>query len=264
MEKNIIKRTALISGASSGIGWELADFFANDGYDLVLIARNLEKLNEKKSFLETKFGITVKVIAKDLSNTLAPEEIYDELNQSNIDIDVLVNNAGIGDFGEFSKSDWSKLNTVIELNINSLTHLTRLFLPKMIERKSGKILNVSSIGGFEPGPLMAVYYASKAYVLSFSEAISRELKKTGVTVTALCPGPTRTDFARTANYGMSGAFVNLHVADAKSVAKYGYKKMNKGTVVAVHGFFNKLAVFGVKILPRQIVRNTVYKIQKNR
>jgi short-subunit dehydrogenase len=257
-----MKKTALITGASGGIGYEFAHIFANDGYNLVLIARSQEKLLNLKKELESLADVYI--IVKDLSKPDAAQEVFDEVQGEHLKIDVLVNNAGLGDFGQFAQSDISKISSMIELNIKALTKLTRLFLPDMIERKSGKILNVGSLGSFQPGPLMAVYYASKAYVLSFSEAISRELKGTGVTVTALCPGPTKTNFQEAANLGMSGIFVNLQVAEAKKVAEFGYKKMKKGKVIAVPGFFNKMAVFGVKLLPRKFIRNMVYNIQKQR
>ena len=231
---------------------------------MVLVARSQDKLTALKQDLENQFDINVTVITKDLSKPNSAQEVFDEVQSIGINIDVLVNNAGLGDFGEFAKSDISKINAIIELNINTLTKLTRLFLPQMIQQKSGKILNVGSLGGFQPGPLMAVYYASKAYVLSFSEAISRELKGAGVTVTALCPGPTKTNFDKAANMGMSGLFVNLQIADAKKVAEYGYKKMQKGKVIAVPGFYNKIATIGVRLLPRNIIRNMVYRIQKHR
>ncbi|HEY8419408.1 MAG TPA: SDR family oxidoreductase [Clostridia bacterium] len=257
-----MKKTALITGASSGIGYELAHIFAKDGYNLVLVARSQDKLINLKQEIEAFSN--VHIITKDLSKSEAAQEVFDEVKSAGLKIDVLVNNAGFGDFGQFAESNLSKISSMIELNIGALTKLTRLFLPEMIERKSGKILNVASLGSFQPGPLMAVYYASKAYVLSFSEAIARELKGSGVTVTALCPGPTRTNFQEAANLGMSGLFVNLQVAEAKKVAEFGYKKMKKGKVIAVPGFFNKIAVIGVKLLPRKFIRNMVYNIQKQR
>ncbi|HEY8389734.1 MAG TPA: SDR family oxidoreductase [Clostridia bacterium] len=259
-----MNKTALITGASSGIGYELAKIFAMNGYDLVLVARSGDKLNELKNTLENQHNIKVYNIVKDLSAVESPNEIFGELENANIKINVLVNNAGFGDFGEFYNADLNKLSNMIELNINALTKMTRLFLPDMIKNKSGKILNIASLGSFQPGPLMAVYYASKAYVLSFSEAISRELKNSGVTVTAVCPGPTKTNFTEAANLGMSGLFVNLQVASAQSVAMFAYKKMQKGKVIAVPGFFNKIATIGVKLLPKRVVRNMVYKIQKRR
>lgn len=259
-----MNKTALITGASSGIGFEFAYIFAKDGYNLVLVARSQDQLESLKQDLQSHFDIDVMIITKDLSKSNSAQEVFDQVEGAGINIDVLVNNAGVGDFGHFAESDISKIDTMIELNINTLTKLTRLFLPKMLQQNSGKILNIGSLGSFQPGPLMAVYYASKAYVLSFSEAISRELKGTGVSVTALCPGPTKTNFSQAANLGMSGLFVNLQVADAKKVAEFGYKKMKKGKVIAVPGFFNKIATVGVRLLPRRIIRNFVYNIQKHR
>lgn len=259
-----MNKTALITGASSGIGYELSLIFAEHGYNLVLVARSADKLEDLKQKLESQYNIKVFNIVKNLSDLDSAQEIYNEIDNLKLRIDVLVNNAGFGDFGEFYNSDINKLHNMIELNINSLTKLTRLFLPHMVQNKNGKILNIASMGSFQPGPLMAVYYASKAYVLSFSEAISRELKNSGVTVTAVCPGPTKTNFSETANLGMSGLFVNLQVASAQSVAKFAYKKMQKGKVVAVPGFFNKIGAIFTRLLPKRVVRNFVYNLQKNR
>lgn len=259
-----MNNTVLITGASSGLGKEFAKIFAKKGYNLVLTARNLSALEEVKAEISNEFSVNIMVKALDLANDKAPLELKSFCEDNEIMVDILVNNAGFGDFGEFYLSDYDKFSDIIEVNIKALTRITRLFLPDMISLKQGKILNVASLGGFEPGPLMAVYYASKAYVLSFSEALSRELKGKGVTITALCPGPTKTNFEKAANLGMSGLFVNLKVADAYQVAMFGVKKLFKGKVVAVPGFYNKLAVIGVKLAPRAMVRNMVYHIQKSR
>jgi uncharacterized protein len=181
---------ALVTGASGGIGLELARLFAADGHDLVLVSRGAERLGVISRDLEDRFKVEVRAIPRDLSNPIAPASLFDECGE----IDFLVNNAGFGSLGTFVESDPAMLGEMLQVNVAALTQLTRLFLPTMVERGAGRILNVASTAAFQPGPLMAVYYASKAYVLSFSEAIRDELNGTGVTVTTVCPGPTRTSF----------------------------------------------------------------------
>ncbi|MBE8968493.1 SDR family oxidoreductase, partial [Nostocales cyanobacterium LEGE 12452] len=181
--QNNRKQTALITGASGGIGYEFVKLFAQDGYNLVLVARSVDKLNKIADEFKKKFGIDVKVISKDLSNPSAPEEIFRELEQASINVDVLVNNAGFATYGLFNEIDLNAEMQLLQVNVLCLTHLTKLFLKGMVQRGSGKILNLASTAAFQPGPLMAVYYASKAYVLSFSEAIANELEGTGVSVT---------------------------------------------------------------------------------
>lgn len=257
-----MKKTALITGASGGLGLSFVNLFASDGYDLVLVARNGARLEEIKKDIEEKYGIKVTVIAKDLCSPDGPQEVYEATQNEGININVLVNNAGFGDFGEFYKSDISKQIRMLDLNCKALMHLCHLYLPKMIEQKSGNILNVDSIAAFQPGPLMSVYYATKAFVLSFSQALTRELKGTGVKVTALCPGPIRTNFDNAADLGESGLFKNLKVWDPDTVAQFGYKNMKKGKSLCVCGFLNKIIVFANRFAPRSLVRNMVYNIQK--
>lgn len=257
-----MKKTALITGASGGLGLSFVNLFASDGYDLVLVARNGARLEEIKKDIEEKYGIRVTVIAKDLCSPDGPQEVYEATQNEGINVDVLVNNAGFGDFGEFYKSDISKQIRMLDLNCKALMHLCHLYLPKMIEQKSGNILNVDSIAAFQPGPLMSVYYATKAFVLSFSQALTRELKGTGVKVTALCPGPIRTNFDNAADLGESGLFKNLKVWDPDTVAQFGYKNMKKGKSLCVCGFLNKIIVFANRFAPRSLVRNMVYNIQK--
>ena len=254
--------TSLITGASGGIGAELARLFAADGFDLVLVARRKEKLDELKNELESAHKIRVSVFECDLSKDGAAQKVFAFTQEQNISVDVLVNNAGFGDWGLFAECNLEKQNQMIHLNILSLTELTRLFVPQMTERKSGRILNVASIASFMPGPKMSVYYASKAFVRSFTEALSVELKKSGVTVTALCPGPVATDFWETAEAGSSKIFKSLIFADSKYIARYGYKKLMKGKVLAIPGTTIQAFAFLTKILPRSLVRNLVYKIQK--
>src|SRR5689334_20586996 len=200
------RRTALVTGGSGGIGFELAKVLARNGFDLTLVARKRDTLEAAAGRLEGQYEVNVHVFAADLRRSEAPQSVFDFLLNENIPIEVLVNNAGFGLGGEFSETDLNRELEMIQVNIAALTHLTKLFLPPMIKRKSGRILNVASTAAFQPGPLMAVYYATKAYVLSFSEALAEELRDSGVSVTALCPGPTRTDFASTARVGNSRLF----------------------------------------------------------
>jgi len=255
------KKTALITGASGGIGLEFAHIFAREGYDLVLVARDEGRLKELAQELGEKYHVATHPISSDLSHPTAPAELYDQLVGKGIQIDALVNNAGFGHFGLFAESPWEKERGMIALNIAALTHLTKLLLPGMLERKRGNILNVASIAAFEPGPLMAVYYASKAYVLSFSEAIANELEGTGVFVTVLCPGPTATSFEKTAALGESKLF-KQNLATAKDVAEYGYREMKKGTIVAVHSLRNRLILLAIKFSPRALVVKMVRRAQE--
>lgn len=254
--------TVLITGASSGLGFELSKIFAREGYDLVLVARSEDKLNSLKQEIESLYNKKAYVFPADLSKSNAPDDIFAYTKENNLSIDVLVNNAGFGDFGEFSKLDTNKQTNMINVNVTALTRLCRLFLPQMTERKSGKILNVASIAAFQAGPLMAVYYATKAFVVSLSDALSFELKNSGVTVTALCPGPTKTGFEDGAQLEKSGLFKNLKVATARDVSEYAYKALMKNKTIAVHGLLNKLVVFGAKFAPRKLSRFMAYNIQK--
>lgn len=258
-----MNQTVLITGASGGIGYELALLFAKERYNLVLVARNSEVLNQMSIELSKIYGISVTVIAKDLSVPSTPQEIYEELYRESVTIDVLVNNAGFGHYGLFHEHDLTTDLAMLQVNITALTHLCKLFLPAMIRRGSGKILNVASTAAFLPGPLMAVYYASKAYVLHYSEALANELQETGVSVTTLCPGPTQTDFQTRAHMEQS-KIMQRTIMDATTVARMGYTgMMNKQTVV-VAGFKNKLLVNLVRFLPRKIVTATVRRIQNRR
>jgi hypothetical protein len=257
-----MKRTALITGASSGFGVEFAKNFAKDGYDLVLVARRLDRLNSLAEELREKNKVQVRVIGKDLSNMEDVQSVYDILKKENVHVDYLVNNAGLGDFGNFHESEWVKQVQMIEVNIKALTKLTYLFMRPMVEKGYGKILNVASVAAFQPGPLMAVYFASKAYVLSFSEAISNELKGTGVTVTILCPGPSESEFLAVAKLEESKLFRRKRIPSTKEVADYGYKKMMKGCMTVIPGFANKMGVIATRFVPRKTVLNMVRKIQE--
>jgi short-subunit dehydrogenase len=258
------RRTALITGGSGGIGLELAKVLARNDFDLVLVARKRDTLEAAAGQLEGKFGVTAHVFAADLRRQDAPQAIFDFLRAENIPVEVLVNNAGFGLGGEFADTDLDRELEMIQVNIAALTHMTKLFLPAMIKRGSGRILNLASTAAFQPGPLQAVYYASKAYVLSFSEAVAEELRDTGVTVTALCPGPTRTEFASTAGVGNSRLFTLFGVADAGDVAEYGFQAMMAGKRVAVPGFRNKLVAQANRFSPRTLTAKVARFAQENR
>ena len=192
-------KTALITGASSGIGLELAHLFARDGYRLVLVARSRGALRELGDDLQSRYNVTVRISPRDLAHPSTPNELYQELQEAGIVLDVLVNNAGFGGGGAFLSTDWNNEAEMMQVNMVALTHLTKLFLPQ-IRAREGKLLNVASVAAFQPGPFMAVYYASKAYVLHFTEALAEELRGTGVTVTCLCPGPVKTNFQKRAHH----------------------------------------------------------------
>ena len=254
----------LITGASGGLGLEFAKIFAKNNYDLILVARSSGKLEELKKELESEYSVHTYVCPHDLIQEGSADEVYKFAKDNALNVDVLVNNAGFGDFGDFISRDWQKQQDMLNLNVLALMRLSYLFAADMKERKHGKILNVASIASFQPGPLMSIYYASKAFVLSFSEALSVELKKSGITVTALCPGPIRTGFEDAAHLSNSGLFKNLKVASAEKVARFGYKKLMKGKVVAIQGFRNRFLVFSTRFAPRSLVRKIVYKIMKVR
>jgi uncharacterized protein len=245
--------TALITGASNGIGLELAKVHASKGDNLVLVARNKTKLDELKAELEGKYKVTLYNIGKDLSAANSAQEVYDETKQQNIQIDYLINNAGFGDFGMFVESDWNKELQMINLNITTLTQFTKLYLQDMVKRGSGKIMNVASTAAFQSGPTMAVYYATKAYVLSFSEAVDNEVRDKGVTITALCPGATESGFQAVAAMEESRLVKGRKLPSSQEVAEYGYKAMMKGKTVAIHGVVNWLLANSVRFTPRALV-----------
>jgi short-subunit dehydrogenase len=242
----------LITGASGGIGYELAKLFARDHHNLVLVARSAEKLSQVAAELQAH-GITVKAIVLDLALPVAPKFLYDQLQRENIAIDILINNAGYGAFGEFAVMPEEEILGQIHLNITALTHLTRLLLPAMVERHTGRIMNVASTAAFQPGPLMAVYYATKAYVLSFSEAIANEVRKSGVTVTCFCPGATHTGFAERAGTQDSRIFKQFGAMPADKVALDGYRALMQGRTVAISGAHNWAVAQSVRFAPRSLV-----------
>jgi short-subunit dehydrogenase len=249
---NASNQTALITGASGGIGYELAKLFARDHHNMVLVARSADKLAQVAKELQTQ-GVTVKTIALDLAEPPAPKFLFDQLQREAIAIDILINNAGFGAFGEFAQMPEQEILGQIHLNVTALTELTRLFLPPMLQRRSGRIMNVASTAAFQPGPLMAVYYATKAYVLSFSEAIANELRNSGVTVTCFCPGATHTGFAKRAGTENSRLFKQVGAMPAEKVALDGYRALMEGRGVAIPGAHNWVVAQSVRFAPRRMV-----------
>lgn len=254
-------RTALVTGASGGIGYELARLCAADGYDLVLVARDEAALARAAGELTAGRTIAARVVAADLARPDAPGEVAEMLAADGVAVDLLVNNAGIGAYGPFAASDLATQLALLRLNVVALTELTGRFLPGMLARRSGTILNVASTAAFLPGPLMATYYASKAYVLSFSEALAEEVRGTGVTVTALCPGPTRTDFHRQAAMRDSRMLRYRLAMDAAAVARAGYRGMQRGRRVVVPGRANWLMTQAVRAAPRALLARAVHAAQ---
>src|SRR5450432_1443264 len=255
------RKTALITGASFGIGSEFARIFAREGYNLVLVARTADKLRQLASELEKAYGTRSLILAADLTDPGAPAYVLDPTTRADIQVDVLVNNAGFGQYGLFVDNDLEECLRQIQLNVTTLTHLTRLYLPAMVERRSGRILNVASTAAFQPGPLMAVYFATKAYVLHFSEALANELKRSGVTVTCLCPGATVTEFHKRAKAtGMR--LLKMGAMDARTVAEDGYRALIAGEPVVISGFKNWLVAQSVRFSPRRLVTAIARKTQE--
>lgn len=257
------RQTALITGASSGIGLDLSRLFARDGCDVVLVARSREALQALADELATRHGIEAHVFAADLARPESPRELAAAVAARGLEIDFLVNNAGFGLAGRFADLDLETELRMIQVNVAALTALTGLFLPPMLARRRGRILNVASTAAFQPGPLMAVYYATKAYVLSLSEAIAEEVRGTGVTVTALCPGPTATGFADTAAMSRSRLFRLAQPAKSMDVARAGYRAMLRGKPIRVTGAANLLLAQSVRIAPRALVRKIARALQEN-
>jgi len=257
-----MKRTALVTGTSAGIGWELAKEFANAGYNLVLLARSKEKLDKLAEEIKNSNNVDVLVMPKDLLASNSPQEIYDELKEQDITINSLVNNAGFGNYGNFAKADIKKELASIQLNVVALTELTWLFMQDMLEQNQGEILNVASTAAFFSGPYMAVYYATKNYVLAFSEALSQELKGTGVVVSTLCPGPTYSDFQATANMENSKLVKGKKMMTSAEVAKIGYKGLKAKRAIVVPGLMNKVQILAPRFMPRRIMKIILANMQK--
>lgn len=246
-------QTALITGASGGIGYELAKLFAHDHYSLVLVARSADRLKHVAEELQSQCGVAVKTVALDLSEAWAAKSLFDQLQREGVSVDVLVNNAGFGAFGEFVSITEEEILGQISLNVTALTYLTRLFLPAMLARRSGKIMNVASTAAFQPGPLMAVYYATKAYVLSFSEALANEVAGSNVVVSCFCPGATDTNFQKRAGMENSRLFRKIGAMKVGAVARDGYRGLMAGRTVVVSGIQNWLVAESVRFAPRKLV-----------
>jgi uncharacterized protein len=247
------RRTALVTGASSGIGSEFARLLAERDHDLVLVARRTAKLEELAKELEQRHDARITVLTTDLSETNAAQEVYSQVLRRGIEVDVLVNNAGFNVYGPFSGTDPEKEMRMLQVNIMALVALTKLFVRGMIDRGYGKILNLGSTGSFAPAPLDGLYAASKAFVLSFSEAIAEELKGTGVTVTALCPGPTQTEFAAKAAMTDTKIFSG-RLMSAQQVVSIGYQGLMRDEAVVVPGWANNFQVWSMRFAPRSLVR----------
>ncbi len=247
-------RYTLITGASMGIGYELAKLFAKDKRNLILISRNILKLQDVKNEL-SKFNIDIKILALDLKNSEDIQDLFNYIEANKLNINILINNAGIGTFGDFNNIEWKSEEALIDINIKALTKLTKYFLPKVVKEKEGGILNVASTAAFCSGPRMATYYASKAYVLNLTEAIYEEYKAAGIKISCLCPGPVKTSFQDKAGIKKSKS-AKKYLMDAEEVAKICYKDFYKGKVIIIPGFKNKLLVMGNKLIPRSISRRS--------
>jgi uncharacterized protein len=257
-----MNKTVLITGASSGIGLNFSHKFAGSGHDVILVARSEEKLLALSHEIMNKYGVKAHVFISDLSKPLASKKLYGEIKAQGIRVDILINNAGFGLFGEFEETELSKELDMIQVNITALTELSKYFGKEMVSWKNGRILNVASTAAFQPGPLMAVYYATKAYVLSFSEALANEWAKHGVKVTALCPGATETGFSDAAELQSSKLFQS-GVMSVEDVVEEGYKQMmTKDKVVIVPGMKNRILTQAIRFIPRKMVTNIVRKVQE--
>lgn len=246
-------KTALITGASTGLGADFAQILAERKYNLILVARNEGRMTEIANQLTKKHNITCHVIRADLAKHGSATKLFEDVKARNLTVDILINNAGYGLWGAFGSSNFHEMSGMMHLNMNTLTELTRLFLPDMTAQKSGKILNVASTAAFQPGPWMAVYYATKAYVLSFSEALAVELKNTGVSVTTLCPGPTKTEFFDRAKMGNS-RMKNMLFANSMACAQTGIDAMFQDRAVVIDGVMNWTLTLTARLLPRAAMR----------
>jgi short-subunit dehydrogenase len=257
----VTTETVLITGASSGIGRELAGLFAADKAHLILVARSRDRLDEVAAQLRQAHGIEVQVVPMDLARPESPRELFEQLTAQGTSVDVLVNNAGFGALGAFAELPLERQRDMIQVNIMSLVELTRLFLPGMLQRRRGGVLNVGSTAGFQPGPNMAIYYASKAFVNHFSEALAEEVRGSGVAVTCLAPGATETGFAGAAGMENAVLFKSGAVMDVKTVAQSGYRAFRRSRVLIVPGVRNKLLAFSVRLAPRSLVRKIAKSMQ---
>jgi uncharacterized protein len=256
--------TALVTGASSGIGLELTKLLARDGNDLALVGRDRKRLDALAGELSQRFHVAINVLVHDLADPAAPAAIVRELSQKSVTVDVLVNCAGFGSAGFFAETPISTELEIIQVNVTAPTHLTALLLPGMLERRYGGILNVASTAAFQPGPLMAVYYATKAYLLSFSEALANETRGTGVRVTTLCPGPTRTDFQRRAGLKEVLLFRGPLVSSAEDVARAGYEGWKRGKRLVIPGIANRILIQAERLTPRRLTMAITRRLQESR
>jgi short-subunit dehydrogenase len=255
-----MKNAGLITGASSGIGMELAKIHASKGRDLILVARRVDELMKLKTELESSFKIKVEVIPMDLMKENAADSLFQLVQEKNIQVDYLFNNAGLGGYGKFHERDLKKEREMIQLNIIALTELTHLFLPGMLQRKSGKILNTASTAGFLPGPMQSVYFATKAFVVSFTQGVAQEVCNDSVTLTALCPGPVKTEFEKAA--GMEGSGLFKSAKTAESTARKGYRAMEKGKLIAISDNSLKFALnWALPFAPRKLVLKMIQNMQ---
>lgn len=255
-----MKHTVLITGASAGIGRACAVEFAKHSHDLVLVARNAAALDALRGELKTTYGISVCTIPMDLLQPDAPVRLLEEVQKQNLSVDILINNAGYGDFAPFLDSDWEKQQSMVQLNITVLMQMTYLFGNAMRKRRQGRIVNLSSVAAFYAGPYMSVYYASKAFVLSFTQAVAEELKGSGVTLTAVCPGPTATNFDKAADMGKSNMFTFHKPQTAESVAQAVYKSCMNGKVICYHSAVTKVSNIATRLLPRSVACKLARKI----
>jgi short-subunit dehydrogenase len=242
----------LITGASAGIGAALADVCAEHGHDLILVARRRDRLDARAAEIERKFRVKVTCVAEDLADPGGPKRLFDAVTAQGLEVEHLINNAGVGLYGKFAVTDLDAELKMIQLNATSVVELTKRFLPSMVLRRSGKVLNVASTAAFVPGPWMSIYYATKAFVLSFSEAIDYELRPSGITVTTLCPGPTESEFKVRAGSQRSRLF-EAFLMDAPTVARAGYDGMMKGKTVVIPGLRNKLIPVAARLIPRPMM-----------
>lgn len=262
--RTVTRKTALITGGSAGIGLELARQCAKHGHNLVLVARHRDTLEAAAGTLEGKHGVKVTVLPMDLADPDSPQRLFDAVRSEGIHVDYLINNAGFGLGGEFADTDINTELDIIQVNMSAVVHLTKLFMQPMLKEKSGRIMIVASTAAFQPGPLMSIYFASKAFLLSFSEALAEELRNTGVTVTCLCPGATATGFAERAGISNSRLFTKVGVQKAEDIGVYGYAAMMRGERVAIAGMRNKIMIQAERLAPRAMLTRLVRLAQENR
>ncbi len=259
-----IKRAVLITGGSSGIGFALAEVFARNGHNLVIVSRNNDRLLKAADFLHRQYGVSCDWIVSDLSQPGSAYALYRDIKERQLTIDILVNNAGFGTWGRYWEIEPERSEQEMYLNMVSLAMLTKYFVTEMVLRGSGKILNVASTAAFQPGPLLSVYYATKSFVLSFSEALARELRNTGVTVTTLCPGPTATEFQSHAGLTKVPLFKNMFLMEAAPVAEKAYEAVEKGKRRVIPGINNIILSWIVRFLPKRFILSTVLYLHRKR